>query len=136
MIDWNRWHLYQEALKPWQWGLVVLGIFAATWLIILIRAYFREDADDAEETLEMLTQFRDLHRQGGLSDDEFRLIRSRLARNAREALVAGEEKTSAILAESGQLNSLGSPQDKKNESIAITATEKETSVGMTDEETE
>lgn len=87
-FNWNRWQQYHEVMSPWQWGLTIGAIFLAIWLIVRLRSYFREDADDADQPLEMLTQFRDLHQQGGLSDDEFRLIRSRLAQAAQMARVA------------------------------------------------
>jgi hypothetical protein len=113
-------------------------------LIVRLRTYFREDAEDADGTLEMLTQFRDLHQEGGLSDDEFRLIKSRLAVTARGALGAGKAKSSAILAESGsadvlrakrlvdseRVNSTNSTTIKKNSENDVT------SAWMTDEEAE
>ena len=99
MVDWNRWHLYQQAMSPWQWGLVVVGIVLSIWLIFWLRSYFREDSENADGTLEMLTQFRELHQEGGLSDDEFRLIRSRLASRTQKLLLAGKSKAEAISAE-------------------------------------
>ncbi len=122
MIDWNQWHLYQKAMTPWQWGIVVATVSAAIWLIIWLKSHFREDADDADETLEMLTQFRDLHQEGGLSDDEFRLIRSRLARSAQEALVADRAKPIAISAELVPPNSTEPKSDTSIQSPANHAT--------------
>jgi hypothetical protein len=144
MIHWTRWQQFQQALSLWQWGGLILGISAAIWLIVRLRTYFREDAEDADGTLEMLTQFRDLHQEGGLSDDEFRLIKSRLAVTARGALGAGKAKSSAILAESGsadvlrakrlvdseRVNSTNSTTIKKNSENDVT------SAWMTDEEAE
>ena len=144
MIHRTRWEQFQQALSLWQWGILILGISAAIWLIVRLRAYFREDAEDADGTLEMLTQFRDLHQEGGLSDDEFRLIKGRLAVTARGALGAGKAKSSAILAESGsadvlrakrladseRVNSTNSTTIKKNSENDVT------SAWMTDEEAE
>jgi hypothetical protein len=144
MIHWTRWQQFQQALSLWQWGGLILGISAAIWLIVRLRTYFREDAEDADGTLEMLTQFRDLHQEGGLSDDEFRLIKSRLAVTARGALGAGKAKSSAILAESGsadvlrakrlvdseRVNSTNSTTIKKNSENDVT------SAWMTDEKAE
>jgi hypothetical protein len=127
MTGWNR---LQRALAPYfdaltlvQWSLVILGGAFAIWLIIRIRAYFREDADDADQTLEMLTQFRDLHQEGGLSDDEFRLIRSRLTLNVQESLVAGKAKPSAISAESGTTTWEVSERVISKESTALNTTD-------------
>jgi hypothetical protein len=139
MMNWTPWQqLYEHAeMKPWHWGIIVLSAGTAIWLIFRIRAYFREDAEDADQTLEMLTQFRDLHQEGGLSDDEFRLIRSRLAHTAQEALVAGKAKSSAVSAELGPSNSLGPKRAISNELTAINTTEDDVkSARMTDEETE
>jgi hypothetical protein len=99
MVDWNRWHLYQQAISPLQWGLVAVGIVFSIWLIFWLRSYFREDSENADGTLEMLSQFRELHQEGGLSDDEFRLIRSRLASSARKTLIAGKATPDAVSAD-------------------------------------
>ena len=88
MIDWKRWDQYQKTMTLWHWGFVVVAVLVSVWLIIRLKSFFREDADDTDQTLEMLTQFRNLHQEGGLSDDEFRLIRSRLAESAKDSLVA------------------------------------------------
>lgn len=74
---------FAQGMKPWHWGLVIAAVTLTIWLIGRLRSYFREDADDADQTLEMLSQFRNLHQQGGLSNDEFRLIRSRLSSNGQ-----------------------------------------------------
>ena len=138
MIDWNRWQQYQAAMSPWHWVVVVFVVFASVWVIVWLRAYFREDAEDADETLEMLTQFRDLHQEGGLSDDEFRLIRSRLARTAKQAIQAGRDKTSAVPAEPGLQGFLEAKHDTPLDSQAPPAIVKseESSSGMTDKETQ
>jgi uncharacterized membrane protein len=57
--------------------VVTLAVFS--WIVLQIRARYRESDDPAESTHEMLTQYRELHEQGELSEEEFRLIKSRLA---------------------------------------------------------
>ncbi|MEI8021006.1 MAG: hypothetical protein WCH39_22565 [Schlesneria sp.] len=99
MVDWNRLQLYQQAMSPWQWGLLLVAVVASIWLIFWLRSYFREDSENADGTLEMLSQFRELHQEGGLSDDEFRLIRSRLASSTQKTLLAGKAKPEAVSAE-------------------------------------
>lgn len=99
MVDWKIWHLFQRAMSPWQWGMLAVGIVVSIWLIFWLRSYFREDSENADGTLEMLSQFRELHQEGGLSDDEFRLIRSRLASSAQKTLLAGKATPEAISAE-------------------------------------
>ena len=89
MKVWSQLHEYQRAMTVWQWLFAVTVVGLAIWLILWLRTFFRDDADDADDALEMLTQFRDLHQEGGLSDDEFRLIRSRLTHIAQGANLAG-----------------------------------------------
>ena len=80
-------------MSPLQWGIVIVVIAGLIWLFFWLRSYFREDADVNDQPLEMLTQFSELHQEGGLSDDEFRLIRSRLASQAKAAIEADRTKT-------------------------------------------
>ena len=140
MVNWNRWFLLvqRSEIKPWQWFVIAFGIATAIWLIFRIRAYFREDAEDTDQTLEMLTQFRELHQEGGLSDDEFRLIRSRLAHTAQATADAGKAKTNAISADPGALMTLRSLQKSSSHSTAIDTTIEDDlkSARTTDEETE
>ena len=138
MIDWKRWDQYQQTMTLWHWGLVVVAVSVAVWLIIRLKSFFREDADDTDQTLEMLTQFRDLHQEGGLSDDEFRLIRSRLAHSAKDSLVAKvatrdntlPANDSADIAEDNCNNSTHTP------AADVTAKDDSTSERMTDELTD
>ena len=126
MIDWVQLSRYQRAMSLWQWMFVIGTIGIAIWTIVWIRSYFREDADDADETLEMLTQFRDLHQEGGLSDDEFRLIRSRLTRVAQVAMAADQKNSEDKSAEQTKSNSTGLPKSDSVDSLAAHATEEKT----------
>ncbi|WP_010584811.1 hypothetical protein [Schlesneria paludicola] len=138
MSVWNQLYQYQRAMSVWQWAFALTVIGLAIWLIIWLRTFFREDADDADDALEMLTQFRDLHQEGGLSDDEFRLIRSRLTHIAQEANLAGRTETkersadaaSAVLADQRNKASVQSPAqhaiaERNGESVRITDEETE-----------
>ena len=69
--------LFQASWLAW-FGLFLL-LAGATWLILRIRARFRDREDPAEEGHQMLMQMGELHRQGGLSDEEYRSIRSKLS---------------------------------------------------------
>lgn len=89
-------------MTPLEWGISVVALSLAVWAIGWLRSHFREDSDDADGTLEMLTQFRELHQEGGLSDDEFRSIRSRLSRRVQEvsATVASEPNMNSVQSDS------------------------------------
>jgi uncharacterized membrane protein len=54
--------------------------------ITVVRRFRREKDDDVAESSEMMTKFRDLHDEGGLSDEEFRTIKSKLAAKLRSEM--------------------------------------------------
>ena len=62
--------------------VVTLAVFS--WIVLQIRARYRESDDPAESTHEMLTQYRELHERGELSKEEFRLIKSQLTNSLTE----------------------------------------------------
>lgn len=138
MIDWTRWQHYQQAVPWWQWLLIVLAVCVSVWLIIQLRSHFREDADDADQSLEMLIQFRELHHEGGLSDDEFRLIRSRLANTAQAATAKTRTRPEAIKVDRNISQPTGSQSGGSEESPAEHATEENeaNSERMTEKQTE
>lgn len=140
-FDWNQWQRFPQVLPWWQLGLMIGAVFLAIWLIVLLRSYFREDSDDADQPLEMLTQFRDLHQQGGLSDDEFRLIRSRLAKSAQMARVTGRtgQKTKLVdrnLAKSANAPTTISSETPETSVTHSTAKDEANSERMTEESTD
>jgi uncharacterized membrane protein len=51
--------------------------------IVVVRRFRDSKDDDMAESSSMMTKFRDLHDEGGLSDDEFRTIKSKLATKLR-----------------------------------------------------
>jgi len=60
-----------------------LGVLA--WAIVRIRAWLHEDSDPAASAHEMLAHYREMQRQGDLTEEEFRSIRSRLASQIAES---------------------------------------------------
>ncbi len=60
-------------------GLALLAIVVLVWLILRIRSWFFESEDSDEPLEEMLTQFRQLKREGELTEEEYRLISQRLS---------------------------------------------------------
>lgn len=103
MIDVSKWFENSGRLSPlslslWEWVFVIVGLSLSIWLIFWLRSYYREDADGTDGSLEMLTQFRNLHQEGGLSDDEFRLIRSRLSKSVPVAPAADQTRKGADFA--------------------------------------
>lgn len=92
-VDWDLFNRYQNAMTPTTMLGVVLVVSISAWLIVRLRARFREDSGRADDKLEMLTQFRELHQQGELTEDEYRLIKSRLAREAAGRLATTSTTT-------------------------------------------
>lgn len=67
-----------------QAALLFAAVFVLTAIGIAVVRKFRDVVtDDGTESSEMMTRFRDLHEQGGLSDEEFRTIKSKLATKLR-----------------------------------------------------
>lgn len=65
---------------------------AVGWYVVL---KFRDFDDDAPVgTSELMTTFRDLHDQGGLSDVEYRTIKSKLREQMQAELRESEERVS------------------------------------------
>ena len=92
-MNWDLLNRYQDAMSPTTLvGTIIVAAFAV-WLIFQVRARFREDTGRADDKLEMLTQFRELHQQGELTEDEYRLIKGRLARDAARQLDANLNTT-------------------------------------------
>lgn len=87
-VDRELFNQYQGVMTPTTVLGVVVVISVSSWLIFRLRARFREDSGRADERLEMLSQFRDLRQQGELTEDEYRLIKSRLARETVGQLAA------------------------------------------------
>ncbi len=81
-VNWDLFSQYGKVLSP---TTMVVGTFLAgvsIWLVFYLRARFREDTGRTDNELEMLTQFRELRQQGELTEEEYRLIKSRLAHEA------------------------------------------------------
>ena len=94
-VNWNLFNRYQDVMSLQTLQGLVIAISVAGWLVFRMRARFREDSGRADDKLEMLTQFRELHQQGELTEDEYRLIKGRLAREATARLATTPATTSA-----------------------------------------
>jgi len=61
---------------------LVFAIVVLVWVAFRVRAWYREDDDPAENARQMLSELQELYQEGDLSEEEFRSIKSRLARQA------------------------------------------------------
>jgi hypothetical protein len=82
--EWNR--LFEKvgpALpNAWQSLAIVAGVVVLVWLTLRLRAWLHEDTAGAGDTIELLTDMQEMHRQGGLTEEEFRFIKTRLVQAA------------------------------------------------------
>ena len=67
-------------------ALVALGVS-------IVRRWRGGSADDRESASELLTKFKELHSRGGLSDGEYRTIKTKLATQL-ESELNNDDKTS------------------------------------------
>lgn len=72
--------LWWKLLNRSAWELfgLILAILLMTWLVLQIRAWFTGGDDPAESDHQLLASIRDLKRQGDLTEEEYRSIKSRL----------------------------------------------------------
>lgn len=61
-----------------QWIGLGIAISVLIWVAVRIRAYFRDEADEADDKHRLLQQFRELHTEGELTEEEYRKLKSRL----------------------------------------------------------
>jgi hypothetical protein len=84
-------HLTQSLLQVVLWSAVALAVSA---LAIAAVRRWRGDANDGQpQANELLTKFRDVHLQGGLSDDEYRTIKTKLATQLDAELNNSKQKS-------------------------------------------
>jgi uncharacterized membrane protein len=57
----------------------VLGAVLVTIGVYVVKKFRDRSGDDQVEASDLLTNFREIHSRGGLSDEEFRTIKARLA---------------------------------------------------------
>ena len=66
-----------QALIPLITTVAAIAVLAV--VIYLIRSWLRENDGPAASTHELLAEYREMHRRGELSDEEFRIIKDRMA---------------------------------------------------------
>jgi uncharacterized membrane protein len=85
MIELFRHPLFTAAL----WFAAIFALLALA--IALVRRFRGGAAEDRPTANELLTKFRDLHARGGLSDDEYRTIKTKLATQLQTELTHSEK---------------------------------------------
>ena len=70
-----------QALTPLITTVAAIGVLAV--VIYLIRSWLRENDGPAASDHELLGEYREMNRRGELSDEEFRIIKGRMASRIR-----------------------------------------------------
>ena len=70
-----------QALIPLVTTVTAVGVL--TVAIYLIRSWLRDNDGPAASTHELLAEYREMNRRGELSDEEFRIIKGRMASRIR-----------------------------------------------------
>jgi uncharacterized membrane protein len=73
------------------WIASILVLFALA--ILFLRKWRGSSAEDQHDPTELLTKFREIHVQGGLSEDEYRTIKTKLATKIDTKLNDTEDST-------------------------------------------
>jgi len=73
------------------WFAAIFALLALA--LVVVRRFRGSSAEDQVGANEMLAKFRDLHARGGLSDDEYRTIKTKLATQVEQEL-SGSDETS------------------------------------------
>jgi hypothetical protein len=63
----------------YDWLGLILLVAAAAWLIVKLKSLFQDRDDPAARDQGLLSGIGDLHTQGDLTDEEYRLIKGQLA---------------------------------------------------------
>ena len=85
MTELFRHPLFTAAL----WFAAIFALLALA--VVVVRRFRGSAADDRPWASEMLTKFRELHARGGLSDDEYRTIKTKLATELDAEITSSDE---------------------------------------------
>lgn len=75
--DWMK-LLQLPNVSWWQLLVAAASLVVVIWAVLRLAARVNEDVDPAEADREMLQRLNDLRREGDLSEDEFRSIKSQI----------------------------------------------------------
>ena len=69
---------------PWLLGLAVALVFLG-WVVVWLRSKLYDNSDTSVSGGSLLEEYREMVRQGELTEEEFRLIKSRLGGRVSQA---------------------------------------------------
>ena len=74
-------------------GLLIAVLLAGAAAIFLVDRWRKRqfsDADDAQESAESLSSFRELYDRGELSEEEYQTVRAKMAAKIKKDVIAGQ----------------------------------------------
>jgi len=87
---------FEAGILEWlSFFATILAFAVILWLVFRIRAWLSDDVDAAESEQELLIQMMEMHREGDLSEEEYRSIKHRLAVRLRSTSPAAMSNTVA-----------------------------------------
>lgn len=106
----NQQQIMQSAMVI---AITMIAVMILIAIAVKIRSWYRDGADDAADAQELLLQFHDLRRQGGLSEDEYRSIRGRLTSHqpTDSSAVGTETKNQARTLDEDSRSDISKPGD-------------------------
>lgn len=100
----SKWNVLKDVLGPATPGFVefagiAVGVIVLIWVTLRIKAWFRDDEARDENPVHLLSELEEMRREDGLTDEEFRLIKTRLAKavvakvgTPKSAITAGSQR--------------------------------------------
>lgn len=85
----NFWQLLKDGAVPYAVTIGLIGFLV--WASLRFRSWYHNDSGLAADDHEMLIQFRDLQRRGGLTAEEFRSIKGRLVNESSDSVTTGTD---------------------------------------------
>ena len=64
--------------STWEWLAIGVGLVVLVWLTLRVKAWFHDDDASTDPTVDLLADLQEMRREGGLSEEEFRLINTQL----------------------------------------------------------
>ena len=104
----------------WPTVIAMVCLVVMIWLIVRLVARVNDDSDPAAIAREMLTSMNDLHREGDLTQDEYRSIKGQLVRRLQEPAAAPDSAAAGDTATADEKLSVKAEQSASPEESAPT----------------
>ena len=76
--------------SAWTWIGLIVAFLVLAWIVVRVRAWYRDDEDHAENARQLLSEIQEMYDEGELSQEEFRSIKGRLTKQKDRASSGGE----------------------------------------------